>query len=101
MTQPLTGKLDRCLRGLATRGFAIRAIFASPVHIQQVLVERGESAISLDADPAQDRAWYGPYEVHPNDCPDVSILFCEGNDCWIRELTELYDELIDDGAEAT
>jgi hypothetical protein len=86
MTIHLANTLDARLAELRSEGFEIRRIFASSADIEQLFRERGDSVILLDCDPGQDKAWYGQYELAPADAEGTMIMYCRGEECWIREL---------------
>jgi hypothetical protein len=86
MTRRLADILDARLAELRSEGFEISRIFASSADIEQLFCELGDSAILLDCDPGQDRAWYGQYELAPADAEGVMIMYCRGEECWIRDL---------------
>ena len=86
MTTRLADILDARLAELIGEGYEVRRIFASPADIEQLFRERGDSAILLDCDPGQDRAWYGQHELSPADSEGTMIMYCRGEECWIRDL---------------
>lgn len=86
MTDRLADILDARLAELRGEGFEIRRIFSSPADIEQLFRELGDAAILLDCDLAQDKAWYGQYELAPADAEGTMIMYCRGEECWIREL---------------
>ena len=86
MIARLADILDARLAELRSDGLEIRRIFASPADIKQLFCELGDSAIMLDCDPGRDRAWYGEYELAPTDTEGVMIMYCRGEECWIRDL---------------
>ena len=86
MTAQLADILNAKLVELRSEGFEVRRIFASSANIERLFCELGDSAILLDCDPGQDRAWYGQYELAPADAEGVMIMYCRGEECWIRDL---------------
>ena len=86
MTTRLADILDARLAELTSEAYEIRRIFASHADIEQLFKELGDSAILLDCDPAQDRAWYGQYELSPADSEGTMIMYCRGEECWIGDL---------------
>lgn len=86
MTTRLADILDARLAELQGEAYEIRRIFASRADIEQLFRELGDAAILLDCDPAQDKAWYGQYELTPADSEGTMIMYCRGDECWIREL---------------
>ena len=86
MTTRLADILDARLAELISEAYEIRRIFASHADIEQLFKELGDSAILLDCDPAQDRAWYGQYELSPADSEGTMIMYCRGEECWIGDL---------------
>lgn len=86
MTNRLADILDARLAELRGEGFEVRRIFASSADIEQLFRELGESAILLDCDPGQDKAWYGQYELAPADAEGTMIMYCRGEECWINDL---------------
>jgi hypothetical protein len=86
MTDRLADILDARLAELRGEGFEIRRIFASPADIEQLFRELGDAAILLDCDLAQDKAWYGQYELAPAEAEGTMIMYCRGEECWINGL---------------
>jgi hypothetical protein len=86
MTTRLADILDARLAELQGEAYEVRRIFASRADIEQLFRELGDAAILLDCDPAQDRAWYGQYELSPADGEGIMIMYCRGEECWIRDL---------------
>jgi len=86
MTDRLADILDARLAELRGEGFEIRRIFASPADIEQLFRELGDAAILLDCDLAQDKAWYGQYELAPAEAEGTMIMYCRGEECWIKGL---------------
>ena len=78
--------LDARLGELTAEGYEIRRIFAPPAHLERLFIERGDAAILLDCDVAQDRAWYGQYEICPGEGDLTMIMHCRGDECWVTEL---------------
>ena len=79
------------LAELTSEAYEIRRIFASQSDIERLFKELGDAAILLDCDPAQDRAWYGQYELSPADSEGTMIMYCRGEECWIRDLVRPED----------
>lgn len=86
MTTRLADILDARLAELRSEAYEVRRIFASRADIEQLFRELGDAAILLDCDPAQDKAWYGQYELTPADAEGTMIMYCRGEECWIRGL---------------
>lgn len=78
--------LDARLAELRSEAYEIRRIFASSEDIERLFRELGDAAILLDCDPAQDKAWYGQYELAPADSEGTMIMYCRGDECWIRDI---------------
>lgn len=93
MTMRLADILNARLAELTSEAYEIRRIFASHADIEQLFKELGDSAILLDCDPAQDRAWYGQYELAPADSEGTMIMYCRGDECWIRDLARPEEQL--------
>lgn len=93
MTTRLADILNARLAELTSEAYEIRRIFASPADIEQLFKELGDAAILLDCDPAQDRAWYGQYELAPADSEGTMIMYCRGDECWIRDLARPEEQL--------
>lgn len=89
MNTRLADILDASIAQLRGEGFEIRRIFASLIHIEQLFFELGESAILLDCDPDQDKAWYGEYELAPADADGIMIMYCRGDECWFRDVVSI------------
>jgi hypothetical protein len=82
--------LDEKLQGLIDLGYEVRRIFAVVADIEQIFVARGDSAIMLDCDPKQDRAWYGRFELTPAlEADRTMLMYCQGEACWISDLDTL------------
>lgn len=86
MARRLTDILDARLAQLLAEAFEVQRIFASRADIEQLFRERGDTAILLDCDPGQDKAWYGPYELTPVDDGGTMVMYGRGGDCWICDL---------------
>lgn len=86
MTGTFADKLDAKLDELIAEGFEIKKIFATSADIEQLFIDRGESAVLLDCDPGQDRAWYGQYELVPDEGILTMVMYCKGEDCWIGKI---------------
>ncbi|MBT9471321.1 MAG: hypothetical protein V4514_11795 [Pseudomonadota bacterium] len=86
MTSRFAEILDARVAELVGEGYEIRRIFAAPADIEQLFRELGDAAVLLDCDPAQDRAWYGQYELSPADGEATLIMHCRDDECWFTEL---------------
>lgn len=93
MTTRLADILDARIAELQGEAYEVRRIFASRADIEQLFRELGEAAILLDCDPAQDKAWYGQYELSPADGEGTMIMYCRGEECWIRDLVRPQEEV--------
>lgn len=92
MTTRLADILDARIAELQGEAYAVRRIFASRADIEQLFRELGDAAILLDCDPAQDKAWYGQYELSPADGEGTMIMYCRGEECWIGDLIRPQEE---------
>lgn len=92
MTIRLADILDARLAELRGEGYEVRRIFASPADIEQLFRELGDSAVLLDCDPSEDKAWYGQYELTPAEAEGTMIMYCRGEECWIRDLARPQEE---------
>lgn len=82
--------LDEKLQSLVDLGYEVRGIFAVMADIEALFIARGDSAVMLDCDPKQDRAWYGRFELTPAlDAEHTMLMYCQGDTCWISELDAL------------
>lgn len=82
--------LEQKIQSLASLGYEVRRIFAVVADIERLFVARGDSAVMLDCDPAQDRAWYGQIELTPAlDAERTMLMYCQGDTCWIADLNAL------------
>jgi hypothetical protein len=75
---PMTGALDAKLAELRGRGFEIAWIESCRGDLTRLVMEGGEAAIRLDADPSVDRAWYGDVEIRHASTSDQTWVFVRG-----------------------
>jgi hypothetical protein len=82
--------LDHKLNLLIEQGYCVRCIFATVSDIERLFIARGESAVMLDCDPGQDRAWYGQFELTPAvDAEQTMVMYGRGEHFQISELDKL------------
>lgn len=76
----LTDALDAKLAELAARELDILWIEACRADLTSLVMEGGDTAVRLDADPGVDRAWYGEVEIRHTAVRDLTWVFVRGED---------------------
>ncbi len=74
LTELLKDKLDE----LEGRGLQIQWIEASYDDLTRLVLEGGDDAVRLDADPSLDRAWFGRVEIRHNSQTAGTWVFVSG-----------------------
>jgi hypothetical protein len=89
--------LDVKLGELVDKGYEVRRLLLTRRDIEQLFIDRGDGAVLMDSDPAQDRAWYGRYELTPALDADASmIMYGQGDRSWIADWDAVAPPLADE-----
>ena len=74
----LTDGLNAKLASLRAMGFEVQHVEAGRAYLTRLLIEGGDEAIRLDADPGVDRAWYGDVEIRHSAEREETWVFVTG-----------------------